>query len=120
MVGDDFAVTAGWGHQGAGDAIMPGPGRQLERRPAANEHTEAAAHALGATTFDIHLNADAYWRNVPAAVWRYQLGGYQVLKKWLSYREHPILGRPLESDEVQHLTDTARRIGAILLLTANS
>ena len=120
MAGDDFAVTAGWGHQGAGGAIMPGPGRQLERRPAANEHTEAAAHALGATTFDIHLNVDAYWRNVPAAVWRYQLGGYQVLKKWLSYREHPILGRELESDEVQHFTDTARRIAAILLLTFNS
>ena len=120
MVGDDFAVTAGWGHQGAGDAIMPGPGRQLERRPTANERTKAAAHTLGATTFDIHLNADAYWRNVPAAVWHYQLGGYQVLKKWLSYREHPILGRELESDEVQHFTDTARRIAAILLLTANS
>ncbi len=120
MVGDDFAVTAGWGHQGAGGAIMPGPGRQLERRPTASESRTAATHTLGATTFDIHLNADAYWRNVPAAVWRYQLGGYQVLKKWLSYREHPILGRELESDEVQHFTDTARRIAAILLLTANS
>jgi len=120
MVGDDFAVTAGWGHQGAGGAIMPGPGRQLERRPTAGESKIAAAHTLGATTFDIHLNADAYWRNVPANVWRYQLGGYQVLKKWLSYREHPILGRELESDEVQHFTDTARRIAAILLLTSNS
>ena len=120
MAGDDFAVTAGWGHQGAGGAIMPGPGRQLERRPTASESRTAATHTLGATTFDIHLNADAYWRNVPAAVWRYQLGGYQVLKKWLSYREHPILGRELESDEVQHFTDTARRIAAILLLTFNS
>ena len=120
MAGDDFAVTAGWGHQGAGGAIMPGPGCQLERRPTASESRTTATHALGATTFDIHLNADAYWRNVPAAVWRYQLGGYQVLKKWLSYREHPILGRPLESDEVQHFTDTARRIAAILLLTFNS
>ena len=120
MVGDDFAVTAGWGHPGAGGAIMPGPGRQLERRPTASESRTAATPTLGATTFDIHLNADAYWRNVPAAVWRYQLGGYQVLKKWLSYREHPILGRELESDEVQHFTDTARRIAAILLLTFNS
>ena len=24
---------------------------------------------------------------VPAAVWEYTIGGYQVLKKWLSYRE---------------------------------
>ncbi len=54
---------------------------------------------------------------MPTKVWSYQLGGYQVLKKWLSYREHEILGRPLTADEVQHFTDTARRIAAILLLT---
>ena len=53
--------------------------------------------------------------NVPAAVWTYRLGGYQVLKKWLSYRERAILDRPLLPDEVQHFTDTARRIAAILL-----
>ena len=71
--------------------------------------------ALGAATFDIHLNDRAYWRNVPAAVWNYKLGGYQVLKKWLSYRERSILDRPLLPEEVQHFTDTARRIAAILL-----
>ena len=72
---------------------------------------------LGDTTFDVYLNDRAYWRNVPAAVWRYKLGGYQVLKKWLAYRERNILGRPLRPEEVQHFTDTARRIGAILLAT---
>ena len=51
-------------------------------------------------------------------VWNYKLGGYQVLKKWLSYREHKILTRPLNLDEVQHFTNTARRIAAILELTA--
>ena len=51
-------------------------------------------------------------------MWRYKLGGYQVLKKWLSYRERNILARPLTLDEVQHFTDTARRIAAILTLTA--
>ena len=55
---------------------------------------------------------------MPASVWSYQLGGYQVLKKWLSYREREILGRPLTADEVQYFTDTARRIAAILLLTS--
>ena len=59
--------------------------------------------------------ARARWTNVPAAVWTYRLGGYQVLKKWLSYRERAILDRPLLPDEVQHFTDTARRIAAILL-----
>ena len=86
MTGDDFAVTAGWGHFGAGEAVMPGQGRVVER---AYAHDERAA--LGDTTFDIYLNDRAYWRNVPAAVWRYKLGGYQVLKKWLSYRERNIL-----------------------------
>ena len=46
--------------------------------------------------------------------WGYKLGGYQVLKKWLSYRERGVLGRALKPEEVQHFTDTARRIGAIL------
>ena len=113
MTGDDFALTAGWGHFGTGDAVMPGQGRAVER-----EYTTPEITALGASTFDIYLNARAFWRNVPAAVWRYKLGGYPVLKKWLSYRERKVLGRPLLPEEVQHFTDTARRIGAILLISA--
>ena len=50
--------------------------------------------------------------------WNYKLGGYQVLKKWLSYREHKIPDRPLNLKEAQHFTNTARRIGAILEPTA--
>ena len=69
---------------------------------------------LGETTFDIHLNGGVCWRNIPATIWLYKLGGYQVLKKWLSYREHAVLGRALKPEEVQHFTDTARRIAAIL------
>ena len=119
MAGEDFAVTAGWGHYGQGDAVMPGQGRAVERVYTPDEKT-ALGHvlpALGETTFDIHLNDRAFWRNVPASVWTYRLGGYQVLKKWLSYRERDILDRPLKPEEVQHFTDTARRIGGILLRT---
>ena len=47
-----------------------------------------ALPVLGHRTFDVYLNGNAFWRNVPAAVWNYRLGRYQVLKKWLSYREH--------------------------------
>ena len=65
----------------------------------------------------MYLNDNAFWCNVPAAVWNYRLGGYQVLKKWLSYRERAILNRPLKPEEVQHFTDTARRIGAVLMVT---
>ena len=44
------------------------------------------------------------------------LRGYQVLKKWLSYREQALLGRPLTSDEVQSFTHHVRRITSILAL----
>ena len=120
MAGDDFAVTAGWGHYGRDGAVMPARGRAVER-PCTPEERAAMGDALpvlGGSTFDIHLNGNAFWRNVPAAVWTYKLGGYQILKKWLSYRERPILGRPLHSEEVQHFADTARRIAAILSMTA--
>ena len=120
MTADDFALAAGWGHFGPGDAVMPGRGRAAERGCTSAERTAMgdAAAVLGERTIDVHLNEQAFWRNVPAKVWSYQLGGYQVLKKWLSYREREILGRPLAADEVQYFTDTARRIAAILLLTS--
>ena len=49
-------------------------------------------------------------------MWGYTLGGYQVLKKWLSYREKALLGRGLALDEVTEVQHTARRIAALLLL----
>ena len=121
MAGDDFSVTASWGHFGQGEAVMPGHGRAVERPYTAEERAALgeSAHTLGDTTFDIHLNDCAYWRNIPSAVWHYKLGGYQVLKKWLSYRERGVLGRALRPEEVQHFTDTARRIAAILGLVGD-
>ncbi len=117
MAGEDFALTVGWGHFGTGDAVMPGQGRAIEREYASAEREALgdAMDALGNTTVDVHLNDHARWNNVPAAVWNYKLGGYQVLKKWLSYRESKVLGRNLLPEEVQHFTDMARRIAAILL-----
>ena len=120
MDGDDFAVSAGWGHFGTGEAVMPGQGRVVERDYTTAERAALgdAISTLGDTTFDVYLNQRAYWRNVPAAVWDYQLGGYQVLKKWLSYREMKVLGRSLQSEEVEHFTEAARRVAAIIQLSA--
>ena len=122
MTGGDFALTAGWGHFGQGEAVMPGQGRAVERPRTASETAALgeAAPTLGDTTFDVYLNDRAYWRNVPAAVWHYKLGGYQVLKKWLSYREHKVLDRPLHPEEVHHFTNTARRLAAILKLVSQT
>ncbi len=118
MTDAHFAVTAGWGRRGSGDAVMPGRGRAVERTYTTTERSALsdALPVLGETTFDVYLNGEAFWCNIPAAVWNYQLGGYQVLKKWLSYRETAILGRTLQSAEVQYFADTARRIGALLMM----
>ena len=117
MAGADFVVTVGWGHYGSGDAVMPGRGRAEERAYTPEETTAMldALPILGDETFDVYLNGEAFWRNIPAAVWDYRLGGYQILKKWLSYRERKVLGRNLRAAEVQHFADTARRIAALLL-----
>lgn len=117
----ELDLTAGWGHAGQGGVTMPGKGRAIAREYTADERAAleslpGAPTLLGASTYDIHLNGVAYWKNIPAAVWEYTIGGYQVIKKWLSYREKPLLGRALTVDEVREVTAIARRIAAILLL----
>jgi hypothetical protein len=108
----DLAVTAGWGHAGKGGVTMPGKGRLIER-----DYTpEERDIMLGDRTCDVYLNDVAYWKNVPLRIWEYTIGGYQVIKKWLSYREERLLGRPMTKDEVRWVQEMARRIAAILLL----
>lgn len=98
----DLAV-ARWGYSGQGGAIMPGPG-------------DVRSGTRGDDFVDVHLNETTRWKDVPLAVWDYTLGGYQVLKKWLSYRESALLGRPLRSDEALDFTHNSRRIAALLNL----
>jgi hypothetical protein len=125
----ELALTAGWGHAGKGGVTMPGKGQTVER-PYSKSELDAikqGAKALGLSekdglvilgegTRDVYLNDAAYWSNIPSRVWDYTIGGYQVIKKWLSYREQPLLGRPLTLDEVRYVQEMARRIAAILLL----
>ncbi len=126
---DDLAVSSGWGHPGKGGITMPGSGKLIERPYDADElkaiDSEATARKmkskdvlqlLGSATCDIYLNHAAYWKNIPVNVWNYHIGGYQVLKKWLSYREHKLLGRALLPDEAREFMNIARRLAAIILL----
>jgi hypothetical protein len=99
----DLAIAARWGYAGQGGVTMPGPGK-------------VTTGTRGEGYLDIHLNATTRWKDVPEPVWNYTLGGYQVLKKWLSYRESALLARPLTPDEAQHFTHHARRIASILAL----
>ncbi len=127
--GDDLALTVNWGYAGQRGVTMPGRGR-TESRPfteaeqaaiaaeaaAAGQTAEAVAALLGGGTLDVYLNDSTHWQNVPAAVWDFYIGGYQVMKKWLSYRERPLLGRPLKVEEAREVTAMARRLGALVLL----
>lgn len=92
----ELAVTARWGSRNRKGAVMPGPGH-LDRRDYGAGESMSAAHAalLGAKTHDIFINGTVFWRNVPDDVWGFRIGGFQVLKKWLSYRVESIIERPL-------------------------
>ncbi|MBS1577411.1 MAG: N-6 DNA methylase [Bacteroidetes bacterium] len=120
----DLGLNARWGNK-TDQGIMPGKGKYLERDYTEEEYVafeksgvnkEQVHHLLGSKTVDVYLNETTYWRNMPLKIWDYYIGGYQVIKKWLSYREESIINRPLNKDEVREVTNIIRRIAGILLL----
>jgi hypothetical protein len=126
---EELAVTAGWGHGGGDTPVMPSQGHITERSAYTDEELaelKAAAKATGekldaliarlGPPTDIWLNDVAYWRCVPTAVWKFSIGGYQVFKKWLSYREQEVFGRPLSLGDAREATAIVRRLAAIILL----
>ena len=125
----DLAVTAGWGHAGKGGVTMPGRGRVIERPYSAAELAafregladlgltyDQLMSCLGGACYDVYLNDVAYWRCVPARVWTYTIGGYQVMKKWLSYRERTLARPRPQGRGGAYVGEMTRRIAAILLL----
>ncbi len=131
--GKSFEVTAGWGYVQRRDngtrLVMPGGGKAVERAWTDGERELlsqlAERHKLditelldliGSRAIDVYINGDAMWVGVPEKVWEYTLGGYQVLKKWLSYREFDILARPLSGAEALDFSKTSRRITEILCM----
>jgi hypothetical protein len=128
------SLMAGWGYfqtdrKTGVRKTMAGQGNAVVREytPAERAALESEAQVaglslaevqglLGVRTVDAYLNLNAWWSNIPQKVWEFSLGGYQVLKKWLSYRERPVLGRPLNADEIAYVAEMVRRISAILLM----
>ena len=100
----DLKVEATWGFFGAKNAVMCGKGKTA---PAAADPQNA---------IDIFINDKVYWSHVPLDVWTMTIGGYPVIKKWLSYREHRVLGRALRLEEVTYITEVIRRLKALLAL----
>jgi predicted helicase len=46
----------------------------------------------------VYINATQYFEGIEKEVWEYQVGGYQVLEKWLKDRK----GRTLSLEDIQH------------------
>lgn len=125
----ELEVRAGWGYKTRKNVVMPAGGQRNKRNythdemKAVNDIAASLAlseteilNLLGDETYDVYLNDATYLCNVPANVWDYMLGGYQVLKKWLSYREYDVLGRQLEVSEIEEAVSIARRTAALVSL----
>ena len=105
---NELAVTAGWGHFGKAGVVMPAKGKLAERQYSQPEADAIEAEAAGAGECR-PPRCGACWAKPPAMYisitrpigkisrgtsGRYYFGGYQVIKKWLSYREDEILAAP--------------------------
>jgi hypothetical protein len=126
---EDLKLTAGWGHAGKEGVTMPGRGKLVSRERTTKELSELTTglaalcisqdeglQRLGGTVVDVYLNDLCAWTNVPEKVWEVYIGGYQVMKKWLSYREYSFLKRPLTLVEAEEVQAMARRLTALCLL----
>lgn len=127
--GTDLRMRAGWGARDANGRINPGGGK-VETRSwtetekaalragfAAEGIDESRGFALLGCAIDVHINHANCWRGVPEAAWHFVIGGYLVIKKWLSYREETVLDRPLTKEEAREVTAIVRRLTALILLS---
>lgn len=124
----DLSLRAGWGSKDSKGRVNPGRGKAEIREWTIAEKTalisgfskagitQVRGFELLGRAVDIYLNGTTYWRAVPEGAWGYFIGGYQVIKKWLSYREQSILGRALTKDEAREVTGMVRRLTALVLL----
>lgn len=54
----------------------------------------------------VYINTEQYFHPVPPEVWSYQIGGYQVLEKWLKDRK----GRELSLVDIRHYCKVVRAL----------
>jgi len=78
---------------------------------------EANRAEWGEITGDLYLNKEVFVSNVPEEIWRYELGGYPVLKKWLGYRQaNRRNGGALTLQELDELRGIVYRVACLLAL----
>jgi len=128
ITASDLAVI-NWGRGGHGQPVMPGAGNIRERDTYDAEEQQAlaaAAERLGLDVavvtsllgppVDVRLNDVASLKGVPSTVYDMTIGGYQVLKKWLSYRDREVIDRPISVVEAREAVAIVRRLTALVLL----
>ena len=77
------------------------------------EYVETSLGGCG----DLWLNENTFLSYVPERVWRLELGGYPVIKKWLGYRDSKRRsGGALSISEFEQLRNIIHRVTALLLL----
>lgn len=128
LAASDLAVT-NWGRGGHGAPVMPGAGNIRERTTYDTDEQQALAATaerlqldlalvtdLLGPPVDVRLNDVATLKGVPTAVYDLVIGGYQVLKKWLSYRDQEVIDRPMSVTEAREAAAIVRRLTALVLL----
>lgn len=80
---------------------------------------ESETNRNQSSTGDLYWNNTCFWENVPKDVYEFTIGGYPVIKKWLSYRHIDKLKRPLVDTEIEYVIEMTRRIAALIELGSN-
>lgn len=134
LVKGNELLVSGWGSYDKEGSVQPSK-RILKSRPwepdekialqkifkSLKIEQERGLELLG-DAVDIDLNCEDddpnQWCGVPENVWKLRIGRYQVIRKWLSYRDFSVLGRKLdEEDEARHVSNMTQRLTLLLLMT---
>jgi len=112
-----FAALVGLGAELAALHLMESPAldQLITRFPVAGSQVVDKVH-YDEKNRRVYINLDQYFEGVPPDAWAFQVGGYQVLHKWLKDRK----GRTLTFDDLHHyqkvvkaLIETIRLMNAI-------
>ncbi len=82
--------------------------------PVVSERTGEYGRRYDAASERFYPNGDVYFAPVPQAVWEYEIGARQVLKKWMRAR----IGEALTPDEVRTFRRTVRAIRETIAIQA--
>lgn len=112
----DFRVMYSYGGASQGRWIPTAPQTDVTIVEASAQ-SEGWRPEWGTVTGELYLNPSTYLANVPDRVWRYELGGYPVVKKWLGYRQaNRRDGKSLTPAELECLRVIIHRIAALLAM----